>query len=177
MSVRVPYTGLVMCVRTNGEAGEWIRFGASLIHEDDLVNHVAVLHHQDETGRWWGIEGRPGGVGWVDATSYIESQYTISNEREVISSDVRLKVANTMAGLLGVPYDWRAIGEDAVRDLHLPDLWAEKWKGLVAPGHVVCSSAAAVAYRDSKLPYPSNVDIAHVQPADWADFLIQNHYD
>lgn len=177
MSVLVPSTGLVVCVRTDGEAAEWIRFGASLIHENDIINHVSCLHHQDETGRWWAVEGRPGGVGWADATPYIESQYTISNEREVISSDVRLKIANTVEGLLGTPYDWRAIGEDAVRDLHLPDLWAEKWQGLVAPGHVVCSSTLAWVYKSCGLPYPTNIDLAHVQPADWADFLVQNHYN
>lgn len=165
-----------MCVRTNGLSGGLIRFGASLIDEDDLVNHVAVLDHQDDTGRWWAVEGRPGGVGWADATPYIDSSYTVSNEREVISDETRADISITMVGLLGTPYDWRAISEDAVRDLHLPELWAEKWKGAVAPAHVVCSSVAAYCYKKNGLPYPTNVDLAHVQPADWADFLIQSHY-
>lgn len=176
MGVEVPSQGLIMCVRTNGLSGGLIRFGASLIDEDDLVNHVAVLDHQDDTGRWWAIEGRPGGVGWQDATPYIESSYTISNEREVLTDAQRLEICKAMVGLLGTPYDWRAIGEDALRDLHLPDLWAEKWKGAVAPAHVVCSSVVAWVRRKLGRPYPIDVDIAHVQPADWADFLIQRYY-
>lgn len=176
MSVLVPSAGIVVCVHTDGFPAEMIRFGASLLHKDDAINHVAVLDHQDETGRWWAIEGRPGGVGWADATSYIESPYTISNEREVISEQVRIHICKTMRGLLGTPYDWRAIGEDAVRDLHLPELWAEKWKGSVAPAHVVCSSCAAYDYKTDGLPYPTDVDLAHVQPADWGDFLLQKYY-
>jgi hypothetical protein len=96
--------------------------------------------------------------------------------RGVISEPVRLNICKTMAGLLGTPYDWRAIGEDAVRDLHLPELWAEKWQGAVAPAHVVCSSVAAYDYKTDGLPYPTDVDLAHVQPADWGSFLLERYY-
>lgn len=171
----VTWPGMVLCVRTNGLAGEMIRFGEMLIGEDDLENHVAVLDHKDSTGRWWAIEGRPGGVGWRDATPYLSSPWTLSNQSQAITDTMRMDICKTMRGLLGVPYDWTAISEDALRDLHLPSVWAENWHG-VAPAHVVCSSAAAYAYRHNNLQSPAQTDTAHIQPADWADFIVLNGY-
>lgn len=174
-----PQAGMVLCVRTPGFAAEAIRFGEMLIGENDLENHVAVLDHQDNTGRWWAIEGRPGGVGWRDAGTYLTSRWTISNQSQPLTEAQRTDICKTMRGLLGTPYDWTAISEDALRDLHLPDLWAENWHG-VAPGHVVCSSAAAWAYFHNSLAAPgaagSGIDPAHVQPADWSDFIVLNGY-
>lgn len=177
-NVIVPSSGVVMCVRTPGLPATMIRFGAGLIDEDNLINHIAVLDHVDADGTWWAIEGRPGGVGWADASSYLKSPYTLTNQHQLTkaTSEQRLAICTTMQGLLGTPYDWRAIGEDAVRDLHLSDLWGEKWKGSVAPGHVVCSSVAAYTYKKLGLGYPSDVDLAHVQPADWADYIIEQRY-
>jgi hypothetical protein len=174
----VPSTGVVLCVRTPGMAGTMIRFGAGLIDQDNLVNHIAVIDHQDENGTWWGIEGRPGGVGWVDVAIYLESPYTISNQFQLmdVTGNHRFSISRTMQGLLGTPYDWRAIGEDAMRDLHIDVLWGEKWKGHVAPGHVVCSSVAAYAYKVCGLSFPGNVDLPHVQPSDWANFILENRY-
>jgi hypothetical protein len=169
-----PQPGTVLCVRTTGFFGEMIRFGAALIDKSDLENHVLVLDHVT-SNTWWGVEGRPGGVGWVDATPYLESPWTMSNQGQQLTSGQRDIICSTMRGLLGVPYDWTAIDQDAVRDLHLPELWAEKWHG-VAPAHVVCSSSAVWAYMKGKADYPKDVDPAHVQPADWAEFITLNGY-
>jgi hypothetical protein len=172
---------MVLVVRTSGFRADMIRFGAALIGASDLENHVAVLDHftpnpgDDQYGTWWAVEGRPGGVGWVDAAAYLNSPWTLSNQGQEMTQDQRNDITKTMRGLLGVPYDWTAIAEDGIRDLHLPDVWAEKWHG-VAPGHVVCSSAAAWAYIMNGAAYPQEVDMPHVQPADWADFIIMNGY-
>lgn len=171
-----PKPGMVLCVRTNGLAGGVIRFGEMLIGEDDLVNHVAVLDHIDNHDTWWAIEGRPGGVGWRDATAYLTSPWTLTNQGQPLTNDQRASICMTMRGLLEVPYDWTAIGQDMLRDLHLPDLWGEKFNNQ-APAHVVCSSVAAWTYKNMMADAPGNVDVAHVQPADWADFILTNMYE
>lgn len=166
--------GTVLAVRTSGFGADMIRFGAALIGASDLENHIAVLDHK--TGdTWWAVEGRPGGVGWADATAYLESPWTLSNQGQSLSTSQRDSICKTMRGLLGVPYDWTAIEQDGFRDLHIPELWAEKWHG-VAPAHVVCSSVSTWAYMTNGADYPKQVDPAHIQPADWADFIILNGY-
>jgi hypothetical protein len=152
-----------------------IRFGEMLIGEDDLENHIAVLDHIDNNDTWWAIEGRPGGVGWRDATAYLASEWTLSNQGQPLTFKQRDDICKSMRGLLGVPYDWTAISQDALRDLHLPDLWGEKWHDQ-APAHVVCSSVAAYVYRTHGIDSPATTDTAHIQPADWADFIMRNHY-
>lgn len=173
-----PHPGMVLCVRTSGAPAEAIRFGAALIDASDLENHVAVLDHQDKHETWWAIEGRPGGVGWVDATAYLESPWTLSNQGQPLDTGQQMDICKTMQALIGTKYDWEAILEDGLRDLHVPDIdkmWGDKWHG-VAPGHVVCSSASVWAYMKNHANYPKNIDPAHVQPADWADFIVLNGY-
>lgn len=169
--------GDVLVVRTGGLAAWEIRFGSMLMSKDDLENHVAVVHHMDAAGTVWGIEGRPGGVGWVDCSSYLNSLFTLTNVKQNKTADQRAKVCATMEKILGTGYDWRAIEEDGIDDLHIPDPWQERWgPGQVVPGHVVCSSAAVVGYSHAMLGYPYDLDPAHIQPADWADFIILHHY-
>lgn len=55
----------VLVVRTSGFAADMIRLGAALTGKPNLDNHVAVMHHWDGEVPW-GLEGKPGGVGWVD---------------------------------------------------------------------------------------------------------------
>jgi hypothetical protein len=167
--------GDIIAVKTSGIASVAIELGSLVLGEDAVQNHIAVLHHRDAKGTWWAIEGRPGGVGWRDATGYLTSPYTITNEKQKKTPQQRTVILATMEAMLGTAYDWDAIFEDGVRDLHIPDPWAEKWKGEVA-GHVVCSSVAVIAYARAGLAYPSNVDGRHVQPADWVKFIEENHY-
>jgi hypothetical protein len=176
----VPYiTGLgpgdVIVVRTDGIESELIRFGAAMLDKDNLENHVAGFHHFDPTGVPWGIEGRPGGVGWVDLTSYLNNVFTITNKGQPKTDTQRTDLCRIMEQMLKVGYDWDAIGEDALIDLRIPDLWAEKWNGL-APAHVVCSSLYAWAYDKVHLEHPTSEDMRHIQPADWADFIIEDRF-
>src|SRR5690242_20152365 len=65
--------GDILAVNTGMHFGSrMIRFGAAVRElvtgkaEPDFVNHIAFVHHIDAHGVPWGLEGRPGGVGWVD---------------------------------------------------------------------------------------------------------------
>jgi hypothetical protein len=40
--------------------------------------HIIVVSHRDDDGRLWGIEGRPGGIGWTDL-SLRDGQYGLAN--------------------------------------------------------------------------------------------------
>jgi hypothetical protein len=172
-----PQPGMVLAVRTPGRAGALIRLGAALLGKPNLDNHIAVVDHQDANGTWWGVEGRPGGVGWIDIAVYLASPWTVSNEGQPLTLVQRDLITQTMRTLLGTPYDWRAIEEDGFDDLHLKDLWAEKWNGQSSPGHVVCSSAAAFGYERGKAAHPGGSDLPHVQPADWDAFILTRGWE
>lgn len=166
--------GDVLTVRTPGLPGRAIRFGASLLGEPNLDNHVVVLHHKNGD-MWRGIEARPGGVAWADANYYIQSPWTLSNVGQSKTADQRSVVTAVVEQMLKTSYDWDAIAQDALNDLHIPDLWAEQWHGST-PDHVVCSSLAAWAYSKASLTRPDPSDMAHCQPADWTEFILLNSY-
>lgn len=148
-----------------------IRLGAALRGEDDLENHVAVVHHTDGHGTTWAIEGRPGGVGWTDISSY-DNPYFLSNAAQPKTIEQRAKVYKAAEGLLGVAYDWTAIGMDAAEALGLGDLWTNgPWDGK-PPAHLVCSALAAWVYRDANLPCPAT-PWRTTTPADWAEWVLR----
>ena len=170
-----PAPGDVWAVRTSGRPAWWIRIGAALRDEPNLSNHVLVPHHQDAAGTWWAIEGRPGGVGWVDCSLYLESPWLITNAAQPKTSIERRSVCATMEALLGTAYDWSAIVADGMADLgfRVPG-WDPSWHGTV-PAHVVCSSSAAYAYAKAGLPCPKGDRL--VQPADWDSFIINRAWE
>ena len=51
--------------------GDLIRVGEALRGLPAVANHVAIITHQDQKGRWIGIQGQPGGVGLVDCTNWL----------------------------------------------------------------------------------------------------------
>jgi hypothetical protein len=168
--------GDVLSVRTGGWMGTTIRLGAALAGKPNLDNHIVVAHHKDAKGVYWGVEGRPGGVGWADLSKYASSGFVVTNRLQVKTKDQRVQICAIVQQMLGTPYDWTEIAQDALTDLHLPDLFAEKWKG-GSPGHVVCSSLAAWAYGKVMLPRPMPNDPEHVQPGDWTNFDLANKFN
>lgn len=179
----------ILAVRTSSAFGRWIRFGSALRDQPNLANHIVIVDHLDSSGILWGIEGRPGGVGWVDCAVYLQSPYTISNTKQYISPTRRDHITATCRAMIGTEYDWPAIAADALTDLHLPAVWAdrEKW-GPQSPGHVVCSSLAAWAYYHNEVDGPFDVpasgvsggvlkELPLIQPSDWVDWIIRNKYD
>ena len=167
--------GTVLVTRSGGFAGAMIRFGAALRGKPNLQNHVAVAHHTDENGTLWCIEGRPGGVGWRDATAYLKSPWTLTNTSQPFNAIQGEAIARQMEALLGTVYDWDSIVADALSDLgmHMPG-WDSKWNGLVA-GQVVCSSAAAYAYGKAAVPHPPGD--RGCQPASWTEWIVTRGWE
>lgn len=171
--------GDVVAVDTgNALQDDLIRLGALLDHEPAPANHVVIVHHRDQAGTLWGIEGRPGGVGYADMAKYTHgplARYANSNTalpRSALQSDA---VCMTAAKLLCTPYDWAGgIAADGLTALHLTDIAAQldKWWGwhdgtTLRPAHVVCSSLAAWVYLHLGLPCPKVADAELCMPADW----------
>jgi hypothetical protein len=172
--------GDVIAVDGAGWAADLIRFGAILEGESTPASHVVVATRIDRRARWWGIEGRPGGVGWVDMAKYTTGKLaplSNSNELQPRTDAERALIAKVAEGLLGTDYDWfGGITGDGLDDIHLKDLtdiidhlwgWKDQNNIDVAPGHVVCSSAAEWIYRALHLKAPQRHITESVQPADW----------
>jgi len=167
-----------------GYGGSWgqklIRIGAVLRGQPGVANHVVVLTHQDQEGRWIGIEGKPGGVGPCDCTRYLAESTTRSNHGQPRPGGQKAMIGflASCAASLGIRYDWAGIAEDAARACGAEDLsgvidrlwrWPDpKAKGNPLPGQVVCSSLAAMLYSRAGWAEPSGKDPDRtVSPADW----------
>jgi len=155
-----------------------IRVGEALEGKPAVANHVVVITHQDRLGRWIGIQGQPGGVGPVDCTPFLSDVRTMTNHGQRRPDD-HGQLATFLASAaksLGIAYDWVGIAQDALDACHAQDLsalidplWRWPADHNLLPGHVVCSSLAAMLY---DLP---SVDWAHpdlgaereCEPADW----------
>lgn len=161
--------GDVIAVRTTGIGAWLIRLGARLRGLPGSVNHVVIVHHLNDQGRWIGLEGRPGGVGWVDCTNYVASPATVDNREQPKTEAQRYLVAKAAEKLIGVAYDWTAIVADTAYDLGLPRPDDLDWYGSQQPLHVICSAYAAWCYREVGLARPGPSDGGRfLQPADWA---------
>lgn len=151
-----------------------IRIASLLAHQPTWIDHIAVFHNWD-AGIPWGIEGRPSGVGWKDLREY-DNRWLRTNRQELKTSQQRDVICSRMEKLLGVGYDWLAIFADGLIDVsggratvELPDSPGE----LTQP--VVCSSAAADAYKGLDLLYPSFVGgYRLVQPFHWWGLFKEN---
>jgi hypothetical protein len=153
-----------------------VRFAARLSNKPDLVDHVVIVTHQDEQGRWLGIEGRPGGVGLCDVTPYLNDPRTRSNHpqpRPNDSGQLEAFLASCQRSI-GIAYDWVAIVGDAADAFGLHDLsdgidhlWRWPSSDGRLPGHVVCSSLAAELYRIAGWAHPALSDERCCAPGDW----------
>lgn len=167
--------GDVVCVRTTGFAGLLIRLGAALLDRPNMRNHVAIVHHRDAAGVLWGVEARPGGVGWVDMDNYLASPFTISNAEQPKTDEQRTAIAQAAESMLQTPYDWTAIAADAMKAIRADRLWQAKSYGEgQVPAQVVCSSLADYLYAKVGLANPGMVDgdaVRFTTPADWDLFI------
>lgn len=166
MTIHGLQPGDVLVTRGSGWTGTMIRLGAALAGKPNLSGHVAVVHHWDDHGTLWCIEGRPGGVGWRDARDYLASPWTLSNVSQVKTDAQRELIAKGALAMIGTPYDWEAIVGDGLTDLHLwkPDL------GQVH-GETVCSALAAYLYDKATLARPAGGERL-VQPGDWDTWIV-----
>lgn len=167
--------GDVLAVRTPGNLfARLIRLGEHLDGKPSLDNHIVIAHHVDPAGVPWGIEGRPGGVGWADLTTYVADPATRSNAAQPKTPEQRQLVASKAETMLGTAYDWQAIFADTetclTHPLDVPDLgalFARDWAHTGVPGHVVCSSLAAWLYEAAGLPHPDVDHERQCMPSDW----------
>jgi hypothetical protein len=172
--------GDVIAVWTGaGPSQDAIRIGDVLEGKPAVANHVALLTHADKTGRWMGMEGRPGGFGLRDCTPWLSDPRTATNHDQPKTGDQVRQLLALFARLTGTPYDWCGIGEDALRAVGWADaaaavdrLWRWPSDRHLLPGHVVCSSAAAFAYHatDPPLAHPGLGHERTCSPGDWWAF-------
>jgi hypothetical protein len=166
--------GDVLVTRTaTGWGGRLIRLGAALLDKSNARNHVVIVHHLDKSGTLWGVEGRPGGIGWVDVAGYAKDRWTLDNRSQPKSVTQRQLVAEQAEALLQRPYDWSAIARDGMASIHADRLWAiPEWADGQVPGHVVCSSYADWLYEKAGLPNPGGNSVTRfTTPADWDAFI------
>lgn len=158
-----------------------IRFGAWLMKRPANCNHVTIVHHYDkDTKAWWGIEGRPGGVGWIDITSRLAHPLTNANNAQPKSEDQRYLVAVAAESLLGVAYDWEGIAGDAAQAARIQRImWKRvaEWREDETPAHVVCSSFADWTYEKVGLANPGGYGRTRMTtPGDWDAFMIREEW-
>jgi hypothetical protein len=156
--------------------GKLIRFGEYLMGKLPASGHVVVVTHQDDTGRWLGIEGRPSSVGVCDVTRYLTDRRVRGNHGQPRPNDVGQEATflASCAKSLGLAYDWVAIAEDTLDAVRLHDLseqidvlWRWPAKDGELPGHVVCSSLAAMLYAAVGWAHPDVGSERVCEPADW----------
>lgn len=171
MSLDYLNPGDVLAVNTGDNwAASLIRLGEHIQGKPAYDNHVVAVHHRDAGGRLWGIEGRPGGVGWVDIAAY-DNRFLVSNAKQEKTQTQRDEICTYAVAMLGTPYDWSAIVKDTLSTLHLDAIWQSRNFGSVAPAHVVCSSVYAWIYQKVGLERPPGAD-RWIEPADWTKFFI-----
>lgn len=155
-----------------------IRIGAAMRDQPDSWNHVIIASHTDKLGTAWGIEARPGGVGWVDLAPWLASRWTITNAAQPKTDPQRADVVLAAKGMLGTPYDWAGIVADGMAAIDAAYLWRVKDFGATAPpAHVVCSSLASWIYSRVGLAAPAVSRSRGVTPADWASFILRKDWD
>lgn len=170
--------GDVLCTRNpTGWMARLIRLGAAFLDRPNISNHVIVVHHKDPKGLWWGLEGKPGGVGYIALTRRVlRAPYVISNTEQPKTEEQRFMIAKAAERLIGTPYDWAGIAIDGLEALGV-NLWDTfgEW-GPEPPGHVVCSAFADWCYDVVGLPSPGREFDRTVTPGDWAKFIIERNW-
>lgn len=164
--------GDIVCSRTSkGLAGRLIRLGAAIMDKPNTVNHVIVVSHRDAAGTLWGIEARPGGVGYRDMGTVVHSAWSLDNIAQTKTTAQRKQIVEAAKGMLGTPYDWEGIAADAMEAIGAQALWCQFDRDGTAPAHVVCSSLADWVYDKVGLESPGKHFDRECSPGDWAEFI------
>jgi hypothetical protein len=158
----------------SGNNYDVIQFGESLMGEPNMDNHVAGFVKWDGKVPW-GLEGRPGGVGWVDMRKYIGHPFAYNNVAQNRTEATRVTVASEAVEMIGTKYDWEMIGGSALGALHVK-LYNLTWPHGLVPGEVVCSSYWAYLYDTVQWAHPNTGDERQCDPGDWTNFIIKNNF-
>jgi len=188
MSVLAAAPGDVLAVAGGQSAMQKaIRIGGILKGRMGVANHVKIITHLDKNGRWMGIEGKPGGVGLTDCTPDLARPTTQTNHDQPKPGG-KAALDKFLAGAaksLGVQYDWVGIAQDTASALGAPDLsklidplWRWPSDGNLLPGHVVCSSLAAMLYTRVGWAEPTGKDPdRQCTPPDWWDWSANREWE
>lgn len=138
--------------------------------------HVIVVSHVDDAGRLWGIEGRPGGIGWADMTKR-NGSWGLSNVEQPKTDDQRLVIVSTMKQLLGAKYDYEAYLDIALATLGITNTWKD-YEGQDVPIQFICSAVADWVYEKVGLDSPGNENITrYTTPAQWGRFISTKEWE
>lgn len=199
MSVNAAQIGpgdIIVTLEGKAPFSHLIRFGAWLRRQSPKVDHVIGVHHYgppagqpDGRPRWWGIEGRPGGVGWRDLTKVLARKNSWSNAGQIAAEshrwqpsgwipateqETRFLLATYFERLLKIPYDWEAIGAHArvaLRAHHIRKL--REWREGEFPAEVVCSSGMDAAMEEVHLTNPGGNAVTRLtSPAQFLTFFL-----
>jgi hypothetical protein len=169
-----PAPGDVLLTRGTAWTSKLIRFGAALLDQPNIYNHVIVVHHRDAGGVLWGIEARADGVGWLDMTRTLKSRWVLTNAEQPKTPEDRVFICNTVEGALHTPYDWAAIVAEAFDALRIDGLWRAREfpEDGRLPYGTICSALADWAYERRGLPNPGGSGKTRLtKPADWNSFI------
>jgi cell wall-associated NlpC family hydrolase len=172
--------GDVLCTRSESRAAKFIRLGAAMLGKPNTVNHVAIYMGPGSDGKDRVIEANPGGVGWKDAGKYLKDNWTMDNREQPKSPEQRTEVCEAATAMLGTPYDWVGIGQNAMEAIRAPDLYRSKaWAHGESPDNVVCSSLADWVYGKVGLANPGKTNVGDkiTTPGDWAEFITEKGWE
>jgi hypothetical protein len=135
--------GDALVVHDPGLWAEMIRIGGFVEGQPHHWNHLVVFDHVDPVGTFWGIEGRPGGVGWRDIGHYLDDPQTLTNIEQRKTAEQRAGITACMGAMISAHagYDWPAIAMDCL--IAVNPIWGlrtDEW-GSEVPGTFVCSSS------------------------------------
>lgn len=160
------------------KAGFWITLRARLRRESSKHYHVAVASHVDEAGTFWGIEARPGGVGYVDIAKYVKNPATAVNTEQPKTSEQRATIVEVAKGLLGTPYDWTSIVELGMEAINAQDMWRAKDFDGEVPAQLICSALASWVYRKVGLSAPVHPSgVRFTTPGEWTEFIEKHAWE
>lgn len=171
--------GDVMVTRNNYPGSWFVRMGQRILGKSPLVDHVIIIHHIDAAGVLWGIQGQPGGVGWVEIEKFRSDPFANANVEQPKNTYQRTRIVELSEGMLGTEYDWVGIVLDGMHAIGASILWrARDWKTGLVPAHVVCSSFADYIYEVVQLPNPGRDENTRgTMPGDWDDFIVKKGWD
>lgn len=165
--------GDVLVVKSGYTGSFWVRLGSRLRGRKGNVDHVIVVHHVDDAGTLWGIQGEPGGVGYAQLLKYKGSKDAVANTDQPKNDYQRARIAELAEGMLGTKYDWAGIVLDGMENIGAEHFWHNaEWPDGLIPVHVVCSSYADYLYEVVQLANPGgDGQTRGTMPSHWYDFI------
>src|SRR5436305_14017385 len=113
MALELAAGDILAVLDDNGIASKIIRLCEWMQGRDHHADHIVIVTHQDQMGRWMGIEGEAGGVRLCDCMPYVNNPVVRTNHDQPRPNDQGQldTFLASCAKSLGLSYDWVSIGE------------------------------------------------------------------